>query len=128
MNPTTENLCRTVAGWLAGKLPCHVSIRRVSCWESEKCGASYYPQREAGAAVAESERRGRRLSMDGEPQEIMCEECGKNRATVHLTDVVEGRPTPHHYCQQCYRAPSRAPARAGRPPSSPRYWRPWRPS
>jgi 6-pyruvoyltetrahydropterin/6-carboxytetrahydropterin synthase len=43
VNPTTENLCRLIAGWLAEKLPCNVSIRRVSCWESEKCGASYTP-------------------------------------------------------------------------------------
>jgi protein arginine kinase activator len=42
--------------------------------------------------------------MDGEPEEIFCEECGKNRATVHLTDVVEGRPIPHHYCAECYAA------------------------
>jgi len=50
LNPTTENLCRTIAGRLAEKLPCNVSIRRVSCWESEKCGASYIPQDGSGGA------------------------------------------------------------------------------
>ncbi len=50
--------------------------------------------------------------MDGDPEEVMCEECGKNRATVHLTDVVAGRPTPHHYCQQCYDA-KQAPHESG---------------
>lgn len=43
VNPTTENLCRYVARRLAQVLPRTVSIRRVSCWESEKCGASYTP-------------------------------------------------------------------------------------
>jgi protein arginine kinase activator len=40
--------------------------------------------------------------MSDEPEEIMCEECGKNRATVHLTDVVDGRAIPHHFCDECY--------------------------
>jgi len=43
LNPTTENICRHIAGRLAAELPCNVSVRRVSCWESEKCGASYLP-------------------------------------------------------------------------------------
>ena len=47
LNPTTENLCRHIAGRLAEKLPCNVSIRRVSCWESDNCGASYIPGRRA---------------------------------------------------------------------------------
>lgn len=42
--------------------------------------------------------------MTDEPEEIMCEECGKNRATVHLTDVVSGRPVRHDYCAECYAA------------------------
>ncbi len=43
LNPTTENLCRYVAEQLRDSLDCRVSIRRVTCWESEKCGASYTP-------------------------------------------------------------------------------------
>ena len=43
INPTTENLCRYVAEELKGKLPEHVAVRRVSCWESDKCATSYIP-------------------------------------------------------------------------------------
>ena len=42
-NPTTENLCRHVAEELRKVLPRRISIRRVSCWESDRCGASYEP-------------------------------------------------------------------------------------
>jgi 6-pyruvoyltetrahydropterin/6-carboxytetrahydropterin synthase len=43
VNPTTENICRYVAEELRAVLPCRVSVRRVSCWESDKCSASYTP-------------------------------------------------------------------------------------
>ncbi|KPK63061.1 MAG: 6-pyruvoyl tetrahydrobiopterin synthase [Planctomycetes bacterium SM23_32] len=43
LNPTTENLCRHIAQQLQDRLPCRVSIRRVSCWESDRCSASYVP-------------------------------------------------------------------------------------
>ena len=43
INPTTENLCRHIAERLQEGLPSHILVRRVSCWESEKCGASYVP-------------------------------------------------------------------------------------
>ena len=42
-NPTTENLARHVAEELGQKLPRRILIRRVTCWESERCGASYIP-------------------------------------------------------------------------------------
>jgi 6-pyruvoyltetrahydropterin/6-carboxytetrahydropterin synthase len=42
-NPTTENLCRHIAEGLAGRLPGHVAVRRVTCWESQGCSASYRP-------------------------------------------------------------------------------------
>lgn len=45
VNPTTENLCRHIAERMAERLPCNVLVRRASCWESEKCGASYLPGR-----------------------------------------------------------------------------------
>ena len=51
--------------------------------------------------------------MPDDPEEIMCEECGKNRATVHLTDMVAGRAVPHHYCPECYA--SKQPTPAGGP-------------
>jgi queuosine biosynthesis protein QueD len=43
LNPTTENLCRHIAQGLREKLPRHISIRRVTCWESDRCSASYLP-------------------------------------------------------------------------------------
>ena len=43
INPTTENLCRHIAEQLRSLLPDTVSVRRVTCWESDCCGASYTP-------------------------------------------------------------------------------------
>ncbi|MFW6189287.1 MAG: UvrB/UvrC motif-containing protein [Planctomycetota bacterium] len=40
--------------------------------------------------------------MNEEEDYPKCEECGERRATVHLTDVVEGQAVPHHYCAQCW--------------------------
>ncbi len=44
LNPTTENLCRHVAEQLGGRLPSYVRVRRVTCWESDRCSASYLPE------------------------------------------------------------------------------------
>lgn len=41
LNPTTENISRHIAARLGGLLPGHVKVRRVSCWESERCAATY---------------------------------------------------------------------------------------
>ena len=43
LNPTTENLCRHIADRLREGLPAHVAVQRVTCWESERCSASYMP-------------------------------------------------------------------------------------
>jgi len=43
LNPTTENLCRFIAEELGRQMPPHIAVRRVSCWESDKCAASYIP-------------------------------------------------------------------------------------
>ncbi|MFW6189288.1 MAG: 6-carboxytetrahydropterin synthase QueD [Planctomycetota bacterium] len=43
INPTTENMSRHIAERLADRLPRRVSIRRVTCWESDRCSASYLP-------------------------------------------------------------------------------------
>ncbi len=43
LNPTTENLCRYIAEELGREMPTRVAVRRVSCWESEKCAATYIP-------------------------------------------------------------------------------------
>ena len=37
-------------------------------------------------------------------EERMCDECGKERAVVHLTEVVDGQPILKHLCQECYDA------------------------
>ncbi len=40
--------------------------------------------------------------MSEDEQGYMCEECGEERATVHLTEFVDGKPVQHHYCKDCY--------------------------
>ncbi len=35
-------------------------------------------------------------------EDRMCEVCGNRRATVHLTDFVEGRPVQHDLCRECF--------------------------
>jgi len=42
-NPTTELISRHIADRLSGVLPEGVVVRAVTCWESDKCGASYIP-------------------------------------------------------------------------------------
>ena len=41
-NPTTENLSHILYDEIAAALPEGVSVARVTCWESARCGASYY--------------------------------------------------------------------------------------
>ena len=45
-NPTTECISRHIAEELAGRLPGGVSVRGVTCWESDRCGATYVPPAE----------------------------------------------------------------------------------
>lgn len=42
VNPTTENCARIIYTQIASKLPDGVSVCRVTCWENEKCAASYF--------------------------------------------------------------------------------------
>ncbi len=42
LNPTTENVARMLFGQVASKLPEGVRVSRVTCWESERCSASYF--------------------------------------------------------------------------------------
>ncbi len=35
-------------------------------------------------------------------EHISCESCGKERATMHMTDFVAGRAREHHLCERCY--------------------------
>jgi len=41
VNPTTENIARTIFDALAAKLPPEIAIAKVTAWESDLCGASY---------------------------------------------------------------------------------------
>ena len=40
--------------------------------------------------------------VSNEPEEMMCQECGKKRATIHLTDFRDGQPVQKHLCEECY--------------------------
>ncbi len=37
-----------------------------------------------------------------EGERPLCEECGENRATVHLTEFLDGQPVLRHLCEDCY--------------------------
>jgi 6-pyruvoyltetrahydropterin/6-carboxytetrahydropterin synthase len=41
LNPTTENIARTIFDALAAKLPPEIALTKVTAWESDLCGASY---------------------------------------------------------------------------------------
>jgi len=41
VNPTTENIARTVFDAVAAGLPEGITVARVTAWESDHCGASY---------------------------------------------------------------------------------------
>jgi len=34
--------------------------------------------------------------------DIICGECGERRASIHLTDFVDGKPVERHLCRKCY--------------------------
>jgi len=40
--------------------------------------------------------------MSDDDDNIMCERCGKEKATVHLTDFADGNPVQRHLCDECY--------------------------
>lgn len=42
VNPTTENVSRVLYDKLSKKLPEGVSVCKVTTWESDRCGASYF--------------------------------------------------------------------------------------
>ena len=41
LNPTTENVCRLLYEKVGSKLPAGIGVSRVTCWESDRCAASY---------------------------------------------------------------------------------------
>jgi len=42
LNPTTENVARIIYNQVASRLPAGVEASRVTCWESDRCGAGYF--------------------------------------------------------------------------------------
>ena len=42
-NPTTESIARFITRELSARLPDSVRVDRVTAWESERCGATYWP-------------------------------------------------------------------------------------
>ncbi len=42
LNPTTENLSKILYDELKNTLPLEVKVFRVTTWESERCGATYF--------------------------------------------------------------------------------------
>ncbi len=46
LNPTTENIARTIFVALAAKLPAEIAVAKVTAWESDLCGASYIAETE----------------------------------------------------------------------------------
>ena len=42
VNPTTENLSKILYGELRHGLPNGVKVEKVTTWESDRCGASYF--------------------------------------------------------------------------------------
>jgi len=53
INPTTENLAAFLARHLAEGLPENISVRSVTCWESDDCGATYVPDEHADTSGRE---------------------------------------------------------------------------
>ena len=43
-NPTTENVARIVYHAVRAKTPAGVTVASVTCWESERCGATYFEE------------------------------------------------------------------------------------
>lgn len=41
-NPTTENLSRVLYSEFSRRLPKEISVQKVSVWESDRCGGSYF--------------------------------------------------------------------------------------
>jgi 6-pyruvoyltetrahydropterin/6-carboxytetrahydropterin synthase len=44
-NPTTENIAYFISSKVSPALPKGVSVAKVTVWESERCAASYVPDR-----------------------------------------------------------------------------------
>ena len=56
VNPTAEQIARYVCEAAASRLPDGITLRKVTCWESETCAASYAPDRRPGPAACAKEQ------------------------------------------------------------------------
>lgn len=43
LNPTAEQIARHIAEQVAGRLPEGIRVLEATCWESDRCSASYVP-------------------------------------------------------------------------------------
>jgi 6-pyruvoyltetrahydropterin/6-carboxytetrahydropterin synthase len=48
VNPTAEQIARHIAEAVDGRLPAGVSVQGVTCWESDRCSATYLPDGSSG--------------------------------------------------------------------------------
>jgi 6-pyruvoyltetrahydropterin/6-carboxytetrahydropterin synthase len=48
VNPTAEQIARHVAEAVGGRLPAGVRVQGVTCWESDRCSATYLPDASSG--------------------------------------------------------------------------------
>jgi len=44
LNPTAEQIARHIAECVAAAVPEGIVVRRVTCWESDRCSATYRPR------------------------------------------------------------------------------------
>jgi len=44
VNPTTENLARILYKQIGARAPEGIRVASVTCWESERCGATYFEE------------------------------------------------------------------------------------
>jgi len=56
VNPTAEQIARHVCEAAACRLPDGVTVRKVTCWESETCAASYVPDGRPGPPTSAKEQ------------------------------------------------------------------------
>ena len=45
VNPSSENIAKFIARELAKRLPRGVQVKSVTSWESDRCGATYVPEK-----------------------------------------------------------------------------------
>ena len=56
MNPTAEQIARHIAEAVEDRVPPGVWVRGVTCWESDRCSATYLPDARPGVQALEKGR------------------------------------------------------------------------